>query len=694
MNHSVYIFTPDVKSGKSLVSFGVMQMLMRQTTNVGYYKPIIEEKNKKDNEIETMIRHFNLNMKYEDAYSFTRHEVLEYKNKGRTSELYDTFIKHYKLLEEKFDFVLIEGMDNFEEKTYFESSLNGYLAKSLNIPVLLVFRDNHETLEDLVNHIVVENAMLQENDIKVIGNFINRTDKDINKVKTAVADKLSADSILTVFPNVNELGRPTIREIAEATNATFLFEGKSKEVIAKHSVAGAMQLHNFLPRLKEDCVIILPGDRSEIIAGTLLANMSSNYPNAVGLVLTGGLTPEQSIIDILNGFQINVPILSVETGTFETITKINAIKPKIYPENEEKIKMYINLFEEYVDEKALELNIASFKSNNITPKMFQYQMIHAARKAQKHIVLPEGNDERVLTAASQLAKDELAYLTILGKPEDVKDKVTKLQLPWNEKRIKIINPSESPKLEDYAHTLYELRKNKGMDETQAKDLMLDVSYFGTMMVYKGDADGMVSGAVHTTAHTIRPSLQFVKTKPGVTTVSSVFFMLLDDRVLVYGDCAIVPNPTASELAEIAISSAESAQSFGIDPKVAMLSYSSGASGTGEDVDKVREATAMVKEKRPDLLVEGPIQYDAAVDSNVGKSKMPNSPVAGQANVLIFPDLNTGNNTYKAVQRESGGLAIGPVLQGLKKPVNDLSRGATIPDIYNTVVITAIQAENN
>ncbi|MFC2272746.1 MAG: phosphate acetyltransferase, partial [Capnocytophaga ochracea] len=240
--------------------------------------------------------------------------------------------------------------------------------------------------------------------------------------------------------------------------------------------------------------------------------------------------------------------------------------------------------------------------------------------------------------------------------------------------------------------LYELRKSKGLELSQAKDLMLDSSYFGTMMVFLGDADGMVSGAVNTTAHTIRPSLQFVKTKPGVNTVSSVFFMLLHDRVLVYGDCAVVPNPTAEQLADIAISSADSAIAFGIEPKVALLSYSSGDSGSGADVDKVREATALVKERRPELLVEGPIQYDAAVDPKVGKQKMPNSPVAGQANVLIFPDLNTGNNTYKAVQRETGGLAIGPMLQGLKKPVNDLSRGALIPDIYNTVLITAIQSE--
>ncbi|MCU7693482.1 phosphate acetyltransferase [Haoranjiania flava] len=694
MNHSVYIYTPDANSGKSLISFGVIQMVMRNTTNIAYYKPIIEEKSKKDNEIETIISHFNLNMNYEDAYSFTRNEVLAYKNTGRTNELYDTFVRHYKMLEEKYDFVLIEGMDNFEEKTHFEASLNGYLAKSFNIPVLMVFRDNHDTLDDLANHVAVENAALRENEIKVIGNFINKTTKNVEEVKKAVAEKLPPDMLVNVFPRKNELAKPTLREIAEATKASFLIEGNSLEVIARHSVAGAMQLHNFLTRVEEDCVVILPGDRSDIIVGALLANMSSTYPHVAGFVLTGGLLPEKSILDILHGFENSVPILTVKTGTFETITKVDAIKPKLYPQNTVKIKMYLDLFDEYVDGEELQTKIASFKSDAITPKMFQYQMFIAAKKAQKHIVLPEGGDNRVLTAASMLAQDEMVKLTVLGNPEDIRDKIKKLKLPWNEARISIVNPADSDKYNEYAQTLYELRKSKGMDETQAKDLMLDVSYFGTMMVYKGDADGMVSGAMHTTAHTIRPSLQFVKTKPGVNTVSSVFFMLLDDRVLVYGDCAIVPNPTAEQLAEIAISSADSAKAFGIEPKVALLSYSSGASGSGEDVDKVRAATAIVKEKRPDLLVEGPIQYDAAVDPSVGKSKMPDSPVAGQANVLIFPDLNTGNNTYKAVQRESGGLAIGPVLQGLRKPVNDLSRGATIPDIYNTVIITAIQAASN
>ena len=311
---------------------------------------------------------------------------------------------------------------------------------------------------------------------------------------------------------------------------------------------------------------------------------------------------------------------------------------------------------------------------------------------KKHIVLPEGLDERILLAAARLTVLDIVDITLLGSENAIREKIAELGININLEKINIIDPGSSPQFEDYANTYYELRKKKNINLDMATDLMHDVSFFGTMMVYKGHADGMVSGAVNTTQHTIRPALQFIKTKPGVSVVSSVFFMCLDDRVSVFGDCAINPNPTAEQLAEIAISSSDSSADFGIEPKVAMLSYSSGSSGQGADVDKVREATEIVKKLRPKLKIEGPIQYDAAVDIKIGKKKLPNSKVAGEASVLIFPDLNTGNNTYKAVQRETGAIAIGPMLQGLNKPVNDLSRGCTVDDIFNTVIITAIQAQ--
>ena len=690
MNKSVYIIPVNAHSGKSVVSLGVLQMIMRNTSKVGYFKPIIESKSEKDMLIETVLEHFKLNMSYEETYAYTRKEVIALKNQGNIGEVYDTIIKKYKALEEKFDFVLVDSPGIVGDSN-FDTDFNASVAQSLNIPVLVVLKDSFASEDELLNQVQVQLNSILEKDVQVLSVFINKAKNATEATQSKLEQKFK-DITFTVIPRKEELSRPTIREIANALKAEFLYKGDNIDVITKRTLIGAMQLPNYFANLTEDTLAVIPSDRTDLITGSLVANYS-NYSNIKGIVLYGDFELDKSIHKILEGIQKNIPIMIAKSNTFETANLIGAINPRIYPENTEKIKLLLQLFDETVDAEKLNKSISSFKSETITPRMFQYNMVQKARQGQKHIVLPEGTDDRILTAASQLAEDELVYLTILGDPEAIKTRATNiLGLKWNEKRISIVNPANSPKYEAYAEKLYELRKSKGLELSQAKDLMLDASYFGTMMVFVGDADGMVSGAVNTTAHTIRPSLQFVKTKPGVSTVSSVFFMLLHDRVLVYGDCAVVPNPTAEQLADIAISSADSAIAFGIEPKVALLSYSSGNSGSGADVDKVREATALVKQRRPELLVEGPIQYDAAVDPKVGKQKMPNSPVAGQANVLIFPDLNTGNNTYKAVQRETGGLAIGPMLQGLKKPVNDLSRGALIPDIYNTVLITAIQSE--
>ena len=322
--------------------------------------------------------------------------------------------------------------------------------------------------------------------------------------------------------------------------------------------------------------------------------------------------------------------------------------------------------------------------------MFEYQLLDRARGDRKRIVLPEGNDDRILRAASTLLQRSVADLTILGDEAAIRTRATELGLVLD--GAQVINPTAGELTERFAVEYTQLRKHKGMTLERAREVVTDVSYFGTMMVHLGLADGMVSGASHTTAHTIKPSFEIIKTVPGVGSVSSCFLMCLEDRVLVYADCAVIPDPTTEQLADIAISSAETAAQFGIEPRIAMLSYSTGTSGSGADVDKVREATALVRERRPDLSVEGPIQYDAAVDASVAKTKLPESTVAGRATVFVFPDLNTGNNTYKAVQRSAGAVAVGPVLQGLRKPVNDLSRGALVQDIVNTVAITAIQAQ--
>ncbi|UOQ70413.1 phosphate acetyltransferase [Hymenobacter cellulosilyticus] len=511
-------------------------------------------------------------------------------------------------------------------------------------------------------------------------------------VRELLRSQLPEEVLLSVIPEDANLLHPTMREIHEGLGGKLLFGESGLDNQVDNYVIGAMQVPNFLNYLKDNVLIVTPGDRGDIIICALQANQSVSYPRVAGIVLTAGSEPDAPIIRLLEGLPNVVPILAVPTGTFETSTRVGAIRSRIGPDNPKKIQLAISTFERYVEVRTLEEKLISFQSEGITPHMFQYRLLQWAKRERRHIVLPEGNDDRILRAAAQLLHEDIVDLTILGDPTQVLASVKRLGLDFPAGHVRIIDPVNSEYYTDYVQTFYELRKDKGVNEDMARDLLRDVSYFGSMMVWKGHADGMVSGAVHTTQHTIRPALQFIKTKPGVSVVSSVFFMCLPDRVAVFGDCAVNPNPTAEQLAEIAISSAESSLAFGIEPRVAMLSYSSGTSGAGADVEKVRQATELVRQKRPDLKVEGPIQYDAAVDPLVGRQKLPDSEVAGQASVLIFPDLNTGNNTYKAVQRETGALAIGPVLQGLNKPVNDLSRGCTVDDIFNTVVITAIQSQ--
>jgi phosphate acetyltransferase len=322
--------------------------------------------------------------------------------------------------------------------------------------------------------------------------------------------------------------------------------------------------------------------------------------------------------------------------------------------------------------------------------MFQYELLEQAKARRRHIVLPEGEDERVLRAADILLRRDVVDLTILGPPDEVRARAAARGLVLD--RAMLVDPMESPLRSQFAERYYEIRRQKGVTPELALDIVAEGSYFGTLMVDSGEAHGMVSGAAHTTADTIRPAFEIVRPSPGVSVVSSVFFMCMPDRVLVYGDCAVNPMPDARQLADIAISSARTAASFGIEVRIAMLSYSTGESGRGPQVRAVREATELVRQRAPELKVEGPIQYDAAVDAHVAQLKMPESEVAGRATVFIFPDLDTGNVAYKAVQRSSGALAIGPVLQGLRKPVNDLSRGCGVADIVNTVAITAIQAQ--
>jgi phosphate acetyltransferase len=697
MSKAIYIATTESNSGKSLVSLGLMHSLLGRAAKVGYFRPIIDDlkKGEIDNHIHTVSSYFNLDISFHDAYAFQRSEVIKMKNENKDDDIISRIIEKFKALEDRFDFVLVEGTSFQGEGAIIEFDINVLIAKNLGVPAIIISSGRNKTLDELTGNIQMAFDSFKDKGVEVLSVIANKVPSDnLDVVVNQLERYLPGNVIVNAIPLNPVLSNPSIKEIVDELNAKVLFGEASLHNQAASFSVGAMQLRNYLTHLQENGLVITPGDRADLILGALQANISENYPAVSGIVLTGGLVPEPTIISLIEGLSEVVPIISVQEGTFSVANRIGMIKSQIYAGNTQKITTSINDFENFVKVEALIERLITFKSKGVTPRMFQYNLLKKAKSNQKHIVLPEGLDERILIATKRLKDLNLVKITLLGDKKQIEEKIAMLNLGLDLEGINVINPVESENFEFYANTLYELRKHKNVNLAMARDLMEDVSYFGTMMVYQGHADGMVSGAIHTTQHTIRPALQLIKTKPEASIVSSVFFMCLEDRVSVYGDCAINPNPTAEQLAEIAISSAESSLAFDITPKIAMLSYSSGTSGVGEDVERVRQATQIIKTKRPDLKVEGPIQYDAAVDLNVGKLKLPHSEVAGRANVFIFPDLNTGNNTYKAVQRETKALAIGPIIQGLNKPVNDLSRGCTVDDIFNTVVVTAIQAQNS
>ena len=698
MTNAIYIATTESHCGKSLVSLGITELLLRKTRDVGIFRPIISRRpgQERDKNIELIVSHFNLNIAYEDTYGFYRSEINELIGQGRYDEIMDTIIRKYKALESRCSFILCIGSDFVGEGSSFEFEINAEIAKNLGIPILVLGHAADRTVDEAVRPVQMAVEIFLEKECQILGAMVNRADpKIVSDLLVALKENLPPNNqVLSVIPSDKILSSPSIKEIVEHLKAEVLYGEDQLNKQAYLYLIIAMQIQNFLPRLQENAVLVTPGDRGDVILTALQAHQSQNYPQISAILLTGGLKPAPSVKRLLDGLPSLVPILSVETGTYKTATRLGSIYSYISADNQSKIALSLQIFEEYVDTQALAEKLTSVETRGITPRMFVYYLVQQARSDKQHIILPEGTDPRILKATEILLHQDIIEPTLLGNEEEIKSTIRRLGRRIDLDKITIIEPQNSPKFFDYVQTLYELRKHKGLTLEAARDLMSDVSYFGTMMVYKGDAGGMVSGATHTTQHTIRPALQFVKTKPGFSIVSSVFFMCLEDRVLVYGDCAVNPNPTAEQLAEIAIASAHTSQAFGIEPKVAMLSYSSGESGQGAEVEKVRKATKLARHKWPELKIEGPIQYDAAVDAGVARQKLPNSKIAGQASVLIFPDLNTGNNTYKAVQRETGAIAIGPILQGLNKPVNDLSRGCTIEDIINTVVITAIQAQSN
>ena len=694
MSKAIYVATVESDSGKSLISLGLLRMMLTKSTKVGYFRPIINEfdNNGYDEHTNTAINFFNLETNYKDCFAYKQSEVVALLSEGKEDEVIQKVIEKYKKLEANYDYVLVEGTDFSGEGGIIELDINLMIAKNLNIPALIVGSGNGKKKKDFINTMQLSYNSFISKEVDVIGIVANKIEEDeVDYIREELIKSFPEQLQIDIIPKIDFLAFPTVKEVVQSLKGRVLFGTQFLDNAIGSYSTGAMQLRNYLTRIKENALVITPGDRADIILGALQANASKNYPKIAGIILTGTIIPEESILKLIEGVQSTVPIVSVDGGTFGISNKIGAVKSKIYATHNKKILLSLDTFDTYVNAEGLTNILTSYQSNKLTPSMFQYNLLQKARIIKKHIVLPEGEDERILRAAARLQMLNIVDLTLLGDQNTIQLKCDQIGLQINLDALNILNPEDSIYNKDFATTLFEARKHKGMSEATANDLVHDVSYFGTLMILNGLADGMVSGAIHTTMHTIKPALQLIKTKPGVSVVSSVFFMCLSDRVSVMGDCAVNPNPNAEQLSEIAISSAASAEAFGIEAKVAMLSYSSGSSGKGEEVEKVRKATELAKAKKPNLQIEGPIQYDAAVDMSVAKTKMPNSEVAGQASVLIFPDLNTGNNTYKAIQRETGALAIGPMLQGLNKPVNDLSRGCTVDDIFNTVLLTAIQA---
>ena len=683
----MYVASPEGLTGKSAVALGLLDALVREVGSVGVFRPLttVGAGGEIDLAVDLLVSQPGITQSYEEALGVTYDAARE-----NVDEALHEIVERFGQLSERFEVIVVVGSDYVDVASGTELSFNAKIAANLGSPVVLVVHGRARTPDQIRAAADSAIAELRANHAQTVAVIANRVDVDaVDAVRGALTD---LPGMVTAAIGENPLlSAPSFRALVEAADAELVLGSQAwmdRESLGL--IVAAMSLPNVLDRLMPDVTVIAPSDRTDLIPGLMLAHQSGTFPTLAGIVLTGGYAIPETIQRLSEGVQQDLPIALTSHGTFDTAARLLRVRGPMTKTSVNKIESARRSFAEQVDQAALLKAIDVSASGVVTPLMFEYQLMERARSARRHVVLPESSDDRILQAAAILLRRGVADLTLLGEENKVRARASALGLDLDQ--VSIVSPHDADLVERFAAAYAEARAHKGMTLERAREVVTDISYFGTMMVHLGLADGMVSGAVNTTAHTIRPALEFVKTRPGVSTVSSVFLMCLADRVLVYGDCAVIPEPTTEQLADIAVSSAGTARQFGIEPRVAMLSYSTGTSGSGADVEKVRAATALVAERAPDLALEGPIQYDAAIDPGVARTKLPDSAVAGRATVFIFPDLNTGNNTYKAVQRSAHAVAIGPVLQGLRKPVNDLSRGALVEDIVNTVAITAVQAQ--
>ncbi len=721
MARSIYITSAEGHSGKSTIALGVLDTLSHELSRIGVFRPIARSTRERDYVLELLLDHDSVELGYEDCIG------VDYEAVHRDPDAaLARIVARYKAIEARCEAVVIIGSDYTDVGSPTELSFNARIAANLGAPVLLVLggrigrgegeqlgKAEARTADDMSQLTEIALDELRSEHAQLLAVVANRADpKALDAITSAISNTVTkvmneaallrpsgavgggAASVAPIptwaIPEDPFLVAPSIATIMDAIDGTF-YRGDPK-LLSREAlglVVAAMSMENVLARLIEGSVVVIPADRAEVLLAVLMAATSEAFPSIAGIVLNGPFELPETVDRLLAASKSRLPIVRTQHGTYDTAARIMSTRGRLAAESQRKYDTALALFEKHVDAEKLRSLLNISKSDVVTPLMFEFGILERARSHRKHIVLPEGNDDRILRAAATLLSRDVAELTILGEEIEVRSQAIGLGLDIS--RAAVVSNHDAVLTLRFAEEYARLRAHKGISVDRAREVVSDPSYFGTMMVQLGMADGMVSGATHTTAQTIKPSFEVIKTKPGVSIVSSVFLMALADRILVYGDCAINPEPDAEQLADIAISSAETASEFGIEPRIAMLSYSTGDSGTGADVDKVRAATALVRERRPDLLVEGPIQYDAAANAIVAAAKMPASQVAGRATVFVFPDLNSGNNTYKAVQRSAGAVAIGPILQGLNKPVNDLSRGALVQDIVNTVAITAIQA---
>ncbi|OCB53096.1 phosphate acetyltransferase [Mycobacterium vulneris] len=681
---AIYIASPEGDTGKSTIALGILHRLAATVPRVGVFRPITRLGEDRDYILELLLAGTTAGLSYDDCVGVSYQQVHE-DPEVAIADIVDRFHR----VAEQCDAVLIVGSDYTDVATPSELSMNARIAVNLGAPVVLAVKAADRTPDEVAHVVEVCLAELNHQHAHAAAVVANRCDPAQLTAVAAALKPLGPPAY--VLPEEPLLVAPSVAELQVAVDGTLI--AGDPELMSREAmgvlVAG-MTAEHVLERLTEGVAVVTPGDRSDVVLAVVSAHAAEGFPSLSCIILNGGLELHPAIASLVEGLGLRLPIVATKYGTFETASRVAGARGRVTAKSQRKIDTALALMDKHVDVNDLLAQLSIPIPAVTTPQMFTYQLLDQARSDRKRIVLPEGTDDRILKAAGRLLQHEVAELTILGEESQVRSRAAELGV--NIDAAVVLDPRTSALCDQFAEQYAELRRKKGVTVEQAREIIHDVSYFGTMLVHNEMVDGMVSGAAHTTAHTVRPAFEIIRTAPGISTVSSIFLMCLADRVLAYGDCAIVPDPTSEQLADIAISSARTAAQFGIDPRVAMLSYSTGTSGTGADVDKVRTATELVRQREPELLVEGPIQYDAAVEPSVAATKMPDSAVAGRATVLIFPDLNTGNNTYKAVQRSAGAIAIGPVLQGLNKPVNDLSRGALVEDIVNTVAITAIQAQ--